>query len=228
VSLVAVAAAIFAHSLAPPATCLEAVAIRDHVPAYQEVGTAGFTLPLLSAIYTKHFYVTGADGDDGYAHITEALRQAKRDNCAVDLFFLELGGPQPILAVERLAPEERPRLHMVYDTGGGGGRFAERWLDAGAETFVGHMGNNVAPIFYTFFLPKLAEGKSVDVAVAEANHSTWRVMMATGPIYSAAGWNRDVLWENTEAHVFRATSVRGAREDFKLRARRSSPWRSTP
>src|SRR4051812_41898575 len=213
-SLAAAAAAVLAQALLPsPVACSEAVAIRDHVPAYQELGTAGFTLPLLESKYTKTFYVTGTDDDDGYGHVTEALREAAREECVVDLYFLEIGGERPIRSVEALEPHERPRLHMVYDTGGGGGRYADRWLAAGAETFVGHMGNNMAPIFYTFFLPKLVEGKSIDAAVAEANHSTWRTMMATGPIYTLSGWDRDELWLNTEAHVFR---------DFR-RARRSWP-----
>src|SRR5439155_23767070 len=105
--------------------------------------------------------------------------------------------------VEAIAPDERPALRLVYDTGGGSASYGPRWLEAGAATFVGHPGGNLAPVFYAFFLPKYVGGESIERAVREANSATRDFIYSTGPLLALAGvGDRDELWRNTEAQIF--------------------------
>ncbi len=188
--------------------CRAAVALRDRVPRFEQVGTHVFTEPLLAERYDAWAYITADDRDDGHARVVAALSAAQRAGCSVDLFLLDLGRSY-VPWVERMPPDERPALHLVYDTGGDGARYGPRWLALGAEMFVGHGGPNVAPVFYAFFLPKLVQGVDVDDAVTAANRATRDVLDGTGGLFAwGMGMGREALWRSTEARVFRAADLR--------------------
>jgi hypothetical protein len=179
-------------------SCRRAIVFRDDVPLEQELGTQAFTEPLLAG-YASHAYITGQS--EGRAKFTKAMRDAARDGCSVDVFFLVLGADYAQW-IEEL--DARPRVHFVYDTGGGDAELGARFVAAGAETFVGHRGGNIAPVFYAFFLPKLAAGEPIDDAVREANAATRDVIYSSGPLMRlATGDDNDTLWHNTEAVIFR-------------------------
>src|SRR5687767_13477306 len=56
--------------------CITAIALRDHVPVEQMVGTMLFTRPLLGAGYDAHVYLEATPIDDGRASLVAALEDA--------------------------------------------------------------------------------------------------------------------------------------------------------
>jgi hypothetical protein len=157
--------------------CRTAIAYRDQVPGEQKLGSWAFTLPLLWSSYDHVVWVTGEEGDDHREEFAAALDDAAGGSCEVDLWWMVLGDDFTTWVVD--APK-KPRLGLVYDTGGGSARYARRWLDAGARSFVGHQGNNVAPVFYAFFLPGYVAGLPLDENVAQANAKTGAILDASG------------------------------------------------
>ena len=79
------------------------------------------------------------------------------------------------------------------------------------QAYVGHPGNNMAPIFYFEFLRRWTAGETLDDAVDHANAYTRKKLYSTTgsvtawAVEKATGRKVDVpaLWANTEAKVFR-------------------------
>ncbi len=68
-----------------------AVAVRDEVPAYQQWGSEGFTVPFLKSGYDKHWYLTETALTVKGEALREALDEATREYDQVDLFILTHG-----------------------------------------------------------------------------------------------------------------------------------------
>jgi hypothetical protein len=200
---------VFAGDLKPP-DCVDAIAWRDFVPAEQRLGSRVFTeLELARAVrahrYAHATYVTSTRDDDGRSDVQAALVSARRRNCAVDAFFLEnAGGVGPnrmTLPDIDIDVEWLPYFRLAYDTGGGGTRAIRSWRSRlTAENVVTHgtesSWSNVAPIFYVFFLARLADGVTVDDAVNSANERTHTVLTILG---------LDEMWRDTKASVSTST-----------------------
>jgi len=181
-----------------PSQCSAAIALRDHVPLEQKLGTQAFTVPHLSAAYDHVAYLTADEDDDARTAWRAALDTARRDHCVVDLFFLA-HGDDFVSWYASIPVNERPRLRFVYDTGAGDLRQGARWIDEGARSFVGHPGGNVAPVFYAFFLPAFLDGARLDQAVARANERTKKTIDAVRSFL--ADGEPEQLWRGTRAEI---------------------------
>lgn len=176
--------------------CTTAIALRDKVPAEQMIGTMLFTRPWLAAAYDEHVYIEATEFDSGRRALLAALADAHAEDCTVDLFFLA-HGDDFVGWLERTLP--LPRLRLVYDTGAGDAAQGPRWLELGAQSFVGHPGANLAPIFYAYFLPAWVSGKSVEEAVIESNAKTFVTIDSARPYL---GDQAGPLWRGTKAQWF--------------------------
>lgn len=187
-----------------------AVALRDAVPKYQQLGTEYFTEPRLEGGYAKHWYLTATPENDRRTAFIAALKEATRDYPEVDVFFLAHGNSY-VRWVEELEPAARKKIRLVYDTGGGSALQGPRWMRLGVQAFVGHPGGNIAPLFYVKFLPRWVAGEKLEVAVASANADTHEAMVSVPgrAIASVTGWvsgrpvDTAALWDGTEAQLFR-------------------------
>ncbi|MCC7073776.1 MAG: hypothetical protein IT383_20875 [Deltaproteobacteria bacterium] len=195
-------AAVPSTTVRAPRPCTAAIALRDLVPAEQMLGTKLFTWPLLAASYDHVTYLEASDGDDGRVRVQAALAAERAaqggEACSVDLLFLA-HGDQFAAWVEELPKNELPPLRLVYDTGAGDATQGERWLALGARAFVGHPGNNVAPVFYAFFLPAWLGGATVEDAVASSNMRTFAILRGTR---AYLGDESASLWRGTRARLF--------------------------
>ena len=160
---------------------------------------------MTTARYHRVRYITATAFDDGRDATSTALRQAMGDGCAVDVFLLELGRDYTRWLD---AMPERPEIRLVYDTGGDGARYADRWRALGVETLVGHNGANLAHSVYVSFLPRYVSGEKLDDAVRAANDDMRTVVDAIAPFLEIAG-EHDVarLESDTDAHVFRSARI---------------------
>ncbi|MFT3836604.1 MAG: hypothetical protein QM723_06380 [Myxococcaceae bacterium] len=196
---------------AGPALRTAAVALRDEVPGYQQLGTEWFTVPKLDSFYSKHWYLTEKDGKHERKAFVDAVTEATRDYDAVDVFILVLGNSAYVRWMEDVPAPQRAKIRLVYNTGGGGASEASDWLRLGVHAYVAHPGNNVAPIFYVEFLKRWTEGETLDDSVDHANKYTKAKMYSTtGDVTSWAvekvsgkKLDRAALWANTEAQIFR-------------------------
>ena len=179
-----------------------AVAIRDFVPAYQQFFTRAFTVPRLEAGYERAWYLTATATQDRTDALYEALDEATRRYDQVDLFLLAHAN-RYIDVVRRLPEEQRAKLRLVYDTGGGSAHRGERWNALGVRTFIGHPGGNIAPLFYVSFLRAWIRDHDADQAMKHANGTVYDLLY--GPVGGLASrWmDRDGLWAGTEAVMFR-------------------------
>lgn len=192
---------------APRHPCTAAVALRDHVPVEQKLGTEAFTVPLLHVGYDRVTYLTANEHDRRRDDVVEALRDAAEAKCTVDLFFLA-HGDDFVSWVAAMPEEERPWLRLVYDTGAGDARQGQEWLDVGARAFVGHPGANLAPVFYAFFLPAWIGGATLEDAVGGSNAKTFVVIDSARPYL---GDDTGPLWRGTRAQLFGDPTLTRAR-----------------
>ncbi|MHB8877913.1 MAG: hypothetical protein ACYC8T_29820 [Myxococcaceae bacterium] len=186
-----------------------AVAIRDAVPAYQQWGSEGFTVPYLSSGYERHWYLTESAAAKKGEALRTALDEATREFEVVDLFLLAHGN-RYVEDVASLAPEQRRRVRLVYNTGGGDADQGPRWLSLGVGAYVAHPGGNVAPVFYGYFLPAWVDGMALGDAVDHANRKT-HGHLTSSAASTAFEWSEKLggprvdaarLWEGTEAQLF--------------------------
>ncbi len=186
-----------------------AVALRDAVPKYQQLGTEYFTEPRLEKAYARHWYLTAAPDDSQHDAFVAALTEATRDYPEVDVFLLAHGNSY-VRWVEELPSASRAKIRLVYDTGGGSATQGPQWLRVGVRAFVGHPGGNIAPLFYVKFLPRWLAGEKLEDAVASANAETHEAMVSLPgkAIATVTGWvvgapvDTAVLWDGTEAQLF--------------------------
>jgi hypothetical protein len=178
--------------------CSVAIAFRDDVPDDQKTVTRLYTVPFIAAGYDDARYFVDDWRGQQRAPVQRALMRARALGCRVDLFWLINGGDY-VTWLETLSMEERPSIGLVYDTGAGGTLHAERWRALGVRAFVGHPGVNIAPAFYTLFLPQWIAGSSLEDGVRRANARTWDVLRATKALDLADDDDVRELWLGTEA-----------------------------
>jgi hypothetical protein len=170
-----------------------AVAIRDHVPAYQKWATKCFALPSLERYYGAAWYFTQTqtDGDSQKEPFLAALAFALDHYEEVDIFLFAHSN-NVVNWVAELEPRQRARIRFVYNAGCNDAYQAPRWLELGAETYVGHTGKGVSPAFFYYFLRRWTHGYDVETAVDESNAAT-RLFLARAELLSAGkldgkGW----------------------------------------
>lgn len=156
--------------------CRRVVAYRDDVPLWQELGSWLYALPFFAAGYDDVVAVTG-NGRDAHDEFVAGLDAAADAGCDVDVWLMVLGGNYAPWIADA---QRHPDLHLVYDTGGGDLRYADHFVDGGADVVVAHKGDNVAPVFFTFFLPGVVRGVDLDDNVAAANAKTQWLLEAIG------------------------------------------------
>jgi hypothetical protein len=178
--------------------CTVAVAYRDDVPDDQKTVTRLYTVPFIAAGYDDARYFVAAWHGDERGRMLGALERARAEGCRVDLFWLINGGDY-VTWIEAMPIDQRPAFGLVYDTGAGGSLHAERWRALGAQAFVGHPSVNIAPAFYTLFLPQWIAGSSLESSVRRANARTWDVLRATKALGLADDDDVKELWQGTEA-----------------------------
>ena len=186
-----------------------AVALRDAVPRYQQLGTEYFTAPRLEGAYAKSWYLTATPENAQHDAFVAALSEATRDHADADVFLLAHGNAYYRWVAE-LPPGQRAHIRLVYDTGGGSASHGVTWLALGVKAFVGHPGGNVAPLFYVKFLPRWLAGEKLASAVAAANAETHEAMvsMPGRAIATVSGWvsgrpvDTAALWDGSEAQLF--------------------------
>ena len=178
-----------------------AIAIRDSVPGYQQFFTERFTVPRLTAAYERAWYFTETPTVTRREELRAALEEATTVYDQVDLFLLAHGN-RYIDEVRALSPEQRAKLRLVYDTGGGSSRQGHQWMELGVGTFIGHPGGNIAPLFYVKFLPRWIKDHDAQLALKLANEDVHSTLY--GPVGNFAnGWvDRDALWDGTDAKLF--------------------------
>jgi hypothetical protein len=193
-----------------------AIAIRDHVPAYQKFATEQFTVPRLEAAYDRYWYFTEGENDSRHDDFVEALKIACSKFGSVDIYLLTNGLPY-IEWVREVPADQRAHIRLVYNTGGGGASEGEEWVALGVKAYVAHPGSNVAPVFYVYFLPAWTGGMRLADAVDGANAKTHEHLFG-----KSAGWfmklaktvdenvdaDKDRLWKGTQAQVFGSVSLR--------------------
>lgn len=150
------------------------------------------------------------DERDRKAELVRALRSALKRYEAVDLFLLAHGN-RYVDAVREVEPELRARLRLVYNTGCDDASQGEEWLALGAQAYVAHPGDNLAPIFYWYFLPRWARGGRLSDVVAEANELTRAEILgapAAWVIGAVSDQEPEYFWRGTEARIFGRTDLR--------------------
>ena len=200
---------LFARVEAKRTDSVGAVGIRDHVPRYQKMSTRLYTKAFFEASYPDHNYIVEGSRNDrrtAQLQFKAALEGALARNEAVDLFLLAHGN-RYIDWVEKIDPQLRSKIRMVYNTGAGDADQGRQWLALGAKAYVGHpYGDNIAPVFYYYFLPQWTKDVPLDEAVAEANRRTREDLLE-----GTTGWMIDMvedgdaaeqLWQATQAGIY--------------------------
>lgn len=201
------------HIPAPKRTA--ALAIRDDVSGWQEWGTRLHTEPFLQFAYTSYVYLEEDGTFDLHQTLEHELRSLLERHDRVDLFVLAHTS-RYLHSVERIEPELRGKLRLIYNTGAGDLQQADRWIELGARAYVGHPGANNAPLFYVQFLPLWLEGAPLEDAVAEANVRTKEAMLSLpmrGTITLAQKFgshlrSAEEVWLGTEAGIAGDRSLR--------------------
>ena len=146
-----------------------ALALRDRVVPFQMWGTALFTEPQLGRAYGEvRYFGQRAPGEDWEAEVTRALEDLLRRHERVDLFLVSHSNRYHRW-VERLDPALRARLGLVYNTGCEDLDQSGRWIELGADAYVGHPGLSASPVFYFYFLRRWTRGAPLDEAVGQSN-----------------------------------------------------------
>ncbi|MEZ4474925.1 MAG: hypothetical protein R3F60_29870 [bacterium] len=173
---------------AEAATGRAALAWRDREIPFFQWGTQLYMLPLLRGVYSEVAYLTEREPRD-----LERLVDAAADLLAryeqVDVFLAVHGGRALPHVFRRIPEHLRQRLRLVYSTGCGDAAFGRRWLDLGADAFVGHRGQlSISPIFLVYFLRRWSEGQGLAEAVVQANAQAARRRCRRWPAGCPTGW----------------------------------------
>lgn len=145
-----------------------ALAIRDDVIPFQKWGSKIFTEGYLHRYYHGAWYFTQSAADSREAEFTECLSRALERYDAVDLLLLAHTNKY-LEWVAALPPEHRSRLRMVYNTGCHNLNQGPRWLELGADAYVGHPGESSSSVFYVYFLRRWRRGWPLDRNVEASN-----------------------------------------------------------
>ena len=201
--LIATCGAVIAMPLKGPHRAGEAaIAIRDAVPLYQQVLTERYTVPRLEAGYERAWYFTETKTVSKRAELRAALEEATTLFSHVDLYLLAHANHY-IDEVRRLSPEQRARVRLVYDTGGGSAGQGHEWVQLGVGTFIGHPGGNIAPAFYVWFLPRWVKEQDAEKAMRVTNDDVHGLLYGPAGSVAKLFLDRDALWLGTEAKLFK-------------------------
>ena len=176
-----------------------ALAIRDHVPAYQKYGTRLFTEKTLHDAYDEAVYLVESEYGHEHAELAPELTRLLERHASVDLFLLAHGNNYSD-QLELVPSHLRHKLRLVYNTGCAGAGHADRWLQAGATTYLGHEADrSISPLFYLYFLRRWARGESLEAAVRSANERAGQRLSWLGlsePAYQATAtvFGQESLW----------------------------------
>jgi hypothetical protein len=194
-----------------------AVALRDDVPDYQKRFTEQFTVPELERSYDRYWYLTASAEDSQHERFVAALTRATAACDAVDVLLLAHGNSY-IDWVAEVPAENRERLRLVYDTGGADAEQGPRWLELGAKAFVGHPGDNIAPLFYVNLLPAWTSGARLGDAVEASDRAVYDGLFgATSEtvldLVRKVGFHPldpKTLWEGTRSRLYGDPDLRRA------------------
>jgi hypothetical protein len=177
-----------------------ALAIRDDVTTFQKWGTEMFTRQYLRRYYAAAWYFTQAQKGDQEAEFVACLDRALERYPQVDLFLLAHTN-RYVKWVAGLPEERRRHLRFVYNTGCHNEAQNARWLEVGAEAYVGHPGVTWSPVFYYFFLRRWTRGSAINEAVEVSNRHMERVLKAWEWI-SWGRWDAAALIRETTASCY--------------------------
>jgi hypothetical protein len=149
---------------------LSAVVIRDNVTPLQKLGSRLFTVPLLNKQYDHFVYFTQYSKTDKEQAFKDSLYDFLLRYDSIDIYLLAHGNvfyswldtfPRKLLG----------KVRLVYNTGCGNSSQAYLWFDImGVKTYVAHSGaKSQSPVFYFYFLRRLAAGVNIKDAVSAAN-----------------------------------------------------------
>ncbi len=145
------------------------LAIRDSVPSFQQFGTEIFTAPYLEAYYDKAYYFTQKTKKDQKELIVASLERLTEEYESVDIFLLAHTN-RYLYWFEALPPERFKKIRLVYNTGCRNAKQGDRWLELGADAYIGHRGKtSLSPFFFVYFLRRWVSGYSLEQAVEESN-----------------------------------------------------------
>lgn len=150
-----------------------ALAIRDHVTPFQEWGSKIFTWGYLNRYYDAGWYFTQSKGgkakkEDLREAFVSCLDHALEKYAAVDLYLLAHTN-EYVEWVAALPAERRQRLRLVYNTGCHNLPQGTRWLELGADAYIGHPGVSSSSVFYYFFLRRWTRGGTLQEATDASN-----------------------------------------------------------
>jgi len=179
-----------------------AIAVRDHVNAFQKWGTQLFVQPTLAQGYHKVHYFTQFSKDDIKPDFLAALRASLQTYDAVDIFLYIHNNWRYVWWILRgIKPKLRKKLRLVYNTGCHNLSQGSAWLRLGADVYVGHPGRlSISPIFAVYFARRWIVGVPVKEAVAQANAATKpRLLLASALSFGYLNGPR--LWRGTKASL---------------------------
>ncbi len=145
-----------------------ALAIRDNVTPFQKWGTKLFTWGYLKRYYGAAWYFTQAKKGDLEDEFVACLDEALDRYPAVDLYLLAHTN-EYVDWVAQLPVERRQRIRFVYNTGCHNLPQGPRWLELGADAYIGHPGVSSSSVFYCFLLRRWTRGGTLDDAITAGN-----------------------------------------------------------
>jgi hypothetical protein len=149
------------------------ILFRDHVPAYQELGTLVFAQGVLGGAY-DHSIIMGQAQRFDDAHLVGRIEEVLRQHQVVDLFLLAHGN-RIVDRVRSIDPDLRSHLRLVYNSGCRNASQSSEWLALGADSYVGHEArHSLSPAFFYFFARSWSRGAMLDDAVKDANERSQR------------------------------------------------------
>ncbi len=159
---------------------LTALALRDNVSSFEKNGSAFFSLPYLEKFYDRAVYLQMSDASDCRLQFTDTLRQALLRSDSVDIFLLSHGN-YDVYWLDAIDPLLRKKIRMVYNTGCGNSSQCGLWKERGVRCYISHSGaKSISPVFYAYFLRRLAAGNDLHRAVDESNARAGRFLRMLG------------------------------------------------
>ena len=177
-----------------------AVAIRDNVTPFQKWGTRIFTWPYLTNSYGTTYYFTQTSWRDNRKEdFQNSLKVALENYEQVDIFILAHANVYHLWVAE-IDEDLRTKIRLVYNTGCGDASQAERWLVLGADTYIGHPGASISPVFYFYFLRRWTQGYDVEEALEQSNRLT-RNLLVRVAYFSIDQSEMEMIWKDSKAEL---------------------------
>lgn len=157
-----------------------AIAVRDHVAAYQKTATKLFTKLYLKRLYDDLIYIEEKKtGEQQQKFITGLLRLLTNYD-SVDVYLLAHGNNM-IVWLNGIDKKLTRKIRLVYNCGCGNAQQYEAWANLGVKYYLAHKGEkSLSPIFFYFFIRKRAKRRSFDKSIAAANKHTSFLLTCIG------------------------------------------------